>query len=44
VNKFDLLCPRDGCGSVILKNGVAKLIEAASVQVVFIFRLPPRSD
>ncbi|KAJ7267488.1 acyl-CoA N-acyltransferase [Mycena rebaudengoi] len=33
VNKFDLLCPRDGCGSVILKNGVAKLIEAASVQM-----------
>lgn len=33
LNKFDLLCPRSNCGSVILKHGVAKLVEAASVQV-----------
>ncbi|KAJ6504238.1 acyl-CoA N-acyltransferase [Mycena vitilis] len=32
VNKFDLLCPRPDCGSVILKRGVAKLLEAPSVQ------------
>ncbi|PCH38955.1 Mss4-like protein [Wolfiporia cocos MD-104 SS10] len=32
-NKFDLLCPREGCGSVILKNGVASLVERASVQL-----------
>ncbi|KAJ7705331.1 acyl-CoA N-acyltransferase [Mycena rosella] len=33
VNKFDLLCPRTDCGSVILKSGVAKLTEAPSVQM-----------
>lgn len=33
VNKFDLLCPRDGCGSIILKKGVGKWVERASVQV-----------
>ncbi|KAJ7489435.1 acyl-CoA N-acyltransferase [Mycena latifolia] len=33
VNKFDLLCPRGDCGSVILKSGVAKLTEAPSVQM-----------
>ncbi|KAF9004608.1 acyl-CoA N-acyltransferase [Cyathus striatus] len=32
-NKFDLLCPRDGCGSLILKAGVAKWVERASVQM-----------
>ncbi|KAJ6567707.1 acyl-CoA N-acyltransferase [Mycena vulgaris] len=32
-NKFDLLCPRDGCGSVILKSCVAKLTEAPSIQM-----------
>ncbi|KAJ7040800.1 acyl-CoA N-acyltransferase [Mycena alexandri] len=32
-NKFDLLCPRSSCGSVILNHGVAKFIEAASVQM-----------
>lgn len=32
-NKFDLLCPRDGCGSVILKKGVAAWVERASVKV-----------
>ena len=26
-NKNDLLCPRNGCGSVILKSGVAKLVD-----------------
>ncbi|KAI0946491.1 hypothetical protein AcW1_009941 [Taiwanofungus camphoratus] len=32
-NKVDLLCPRDGCGSVIAKNNVAQLVERASVQL-----------
>lgn len=32
-NKFDLLCPREECGSVILKGGVAEWVERASVQV-----------
>lgn len=33
VNKFDLLCPKANCGSVILKNGVAKWVERSSIQV-----------
>jgi hypothetical protein len=33
VNKLDLLCPRANCGSVILKNGVAKWVEQSSIQV-----------
>ena len=33
VNKFDLLCPRPGCGSIILKNGVASLVERQSIQI-----------
>jgi len=33
VNKFDLLCPRGDCGSVILKKGVGRWVERASVQV-----------
>ncbi|KAJ7103720.1 Mss4-like protein [Mycena epipterygia] len=33
VNKFDLLCPRIDCGSIILKSGVAKLTEAPIVQM-----------
>ncbi|OCH88018.1 Mss4-like protein [Obba rivulosa] len=32
-NKYDLLCPRDGCGSVILKNDVATLVERESVRL-----------
>lgn len=32
-NKFDLLCPRNGCGSVILKSGAGSWVERASVQV-----------
>ncbi|KIM43597.1 hypothetical protein M413DRAFT_384450 [Hebeloma cylindrosporum] len=40
VNKFDLLCPRDGCGSKILKKGVGKWVERASVQVNHIV-VPP---
>ncbi|KAH9849400.1 acyl-CoA N-acyltransferase [Lenzites betulinus] len=32
-NKQDLLCPRPGCGSVILKDGVASWVERASVQI-----------
>lgn len=33
-NKFDILCPRSDCGSIILKKGIAKLVERASVQVI----------
>jgi hypothetical protein len=33
LNAFDLLCPRAGCGSVILKKGNATLEERESVQV-----------
>ncbi|KAJ7182668.1 acyl-CoA N-acyltransferase [Mycena crocata] len=33
VNKFDILCPRKGCGSVILKSGVARLREKTSLQM-----------
>ncbi|KAJ7254663.1 acyl-CoA N-acyltransferase [Mycena haematopus] len=33
VNKFDLLCLRINCGSVILRRGVAKFTEAPSVQL-----------
>jgi len=33
VNKFDVLCPRNGCASVILKHGVAKLVERSAVQM-----------
>jgi hypothetical protein len=33
VNKFDLLCPRVGCGSIILRAGVGKCVERDSVQV-----------
>ncbi|KAF8512977.1 Mss4-like protein [Gautieria morchelliformis] len=32
-NIFDLLCPRMGCGSVVLKAGVAKLQRGASVEL-----------
>jgi len=32
-NKYDILCPRDGCGSVILTSGAASLVERASVQL-----------
>lgn len=32
-NKHDLLCPRDGCGSVILKANVATLVERESAQL-----------
>jgi guanine nucleotide exchange factor len=33
-NKFDLLCPRSKCGSIILKAGVANWVERSSVQVI----------
>nr|GAT46053.1 acyl-CoA N-acyltransferase [Mycena chlorophos] len=34
VNKYDLLCPRPGCGSVILRTGVGKLVsDRPSVQM-----------
>ncbi|KAF7367407.1 Acyl-CoA N-acyltransferase [Mycena sanguinolenta] len=32
VNKYDLLCPRPECGSIILRSGVGKLVEKPSVQ------------
>ena len=32
-NKHDLLCPRGGCGSIILKNGAASLTERDSIQI-----------
>ncbi|KAH9950740.1 acyl-CoA N-acyltransferase [Amylocystis lapponica] len=32
-NAFDLLCPREGCGSVLLKAGVAGLTERESVRL-----------
>jgi guanine nucleotide exchange factor len=33
VNKYDLLCPRKQCGSIILKKGVGTLVEKPSMQV-----------
>ncbi|KAI5885621.1 acyl-CoA N-acyltransferase [Schizophyllum commune H4-8] len=33
VNKHDLLCPREGCGSIILKAGAATWTERASVHM-----------
>ncbi|KAF8908101.1 Mss4-like protein [Gymnopilus junonius] len=33
VNKYDLLCPRSDCGSIILKKGVGEWVERASVQM-----------
>ncbi|KAG1733881.1 Mss4-like protein [Suillus paluster] len=32
-HKFDLLCPRSGCGSIILKAGVGQWVESASVEL-----------
>jgi hypothetical protein len=32
VNKYDLVCSRSECGSLVLKKGVAKWVERASVQ------------
>ena len=32
-NKYDLLCPRAKCGSLILRAGVGKWVERASIQV-----------
>lgn len=32
-SKYDLLCPRPGCGSIILKAGAASWVERASVQL-----------
>lgn len=33
-NSCDLVCSREGCGSIILKSAVAKILEAESVQVI----------
>lgn len=43
LNKFKLVCPREGCGSLILLKDVAKLVEAASVQIDVPGDLPPVS-
>ncbi|THU84913.1 Mss4-like protein [Dendrothele bispora CBS 962.96] len=32
-NKYDLLCPRIGCGSVIIRQGVAKLKKRESIKM-----------
>lgn len=32
-NRYDVLCPRPGCSSLILKKGVGKLVERASVEI-----------
>ncbi|KAF8582938.1 acyl-CoA N-acyltransferase [Ramaria rubella] len=42
-NAFDILCPRPGCGSIILKAGVAKLQHAPSVQLEPPTHAPPAS-
>lgn len=39
LNKFDLLCPRAGCGSIILKAGTAKWVERESEQVRFLCQI-----
>jgi guanine nucleotide exchange factor len=36
-NKFDLLCPRQECGSIILKAGVALWVDRVGVQVCAFF-------
>jgi len=33
VNKYDLVCSRAECGSLVLKKGIAKWVERASVQL-----------
>lgn len=33
INKFDILCPRSGCGSVILKDGVGRLVDKELAEV-----------
>jgi hypothetical protein len=33
-NKYDLLCPREGCGCVILKEGAGTFIEKESTTVI----------
>lgn len=38
-NKYDLLCPREECASVILKVTVAKLAERPSVQASIYYRI-----
>jgi len=40
-NKFDLLCPRPGCNSIILKSGAAILAERPSIQLDNPTNLPP---
>lgn len=33
VNKYDLLCPHKPCSTIILKKGVATMVEKASLEV-----------
>ncbi|KAJ7226083.1 Mss4-like protein [Mycena pura] len=40
VNKYDLLCPRPECASLILRTGVGKLVEKPSVQMAPAERTP----
>ena len=37
-NKYDVLCPRKDCGSVIIKKGIGRLEVRESVQVGSLFR------
>ncbi|KAJ7139464.1 hypothetical protein C8R44DRAFT_727520 [Mycena epipterygia] len=39
-NKYDLLCPRPECRSIILRTDVAKLVEKPSVQTAQLLPLP----
>ncbi|KAJ6573938.1 Mss4-like protein [Mycena vulgaris] len=41
-NKYDLLCPRPECGSIILRTGIAKLLERPSIQMEPTDRTPPQ--
>ncbi|KAK7064759.1 hypothetical protein R3P38DRAFT_3165772 [Favolaschia claudopus] len=45
-NKYDLLCPRPECASLILRTGVASLVEKHSLQVsrVYPFTLKRPAD
>jgi guanine nucleotide exchange factor len=40
-NKYDLLCPREGCGSVLLLKQAAQWVERATAPVRFSFLIYP---
>jgi len=40
-NKFRIVCPREGCRSLILRPGVAKMVERAVIQLDISDDLPP---